>query len=213
MSQRPKSPCWSAGRIRGLGDALLQAKGAALLTLGCFALAGALVAADYGVTGDESMPRALAAVTATYMIGADDALLQHRHRAYGMAFELPLLFIELAMGLEDSRSIHLTRHILSHLFFLVGGWFCYLLAHRMGGSRLVALAAMLLFLLHPRLYAHSFFNNKDVPFHSMFMIVLFLIHRAFRKDDFAAFISCGMAVGVLINIRIRAYRLFMHATI
>ena len=170
----PKSPCWSAGRIRGgLGDTLVQAKGAALLTLGCFALAGALVVDDYGV-----------------------------------AFELPLLFIELAMGLEDYRSVHLTRHILSHLFFLAGGWFCYLLAHRMGGSRLVALAAMLLFLLHPRLYAHSFFNTKDTPFLSMFMITLFLTHRAFRKDDCAAFLSCGLAVGLLTNIRILGVMLF-----
>ena len=196
------------GFVRRLGDTLLQAKGAALLTLGCFALAGALVVDDYGVAFDESAQRALAAVTAAYMIGADDALLEHSDRTYGVAFELPLLFIELAMGLEDYRSVHLTRHILSHLFFLVGGWFCYLLAHRMGGSRLVALAAMLLFLLHPRLYAHSFFNTKDTPFLSMLMITLFLTHRAFRKDDCAAFISCGLAVGLLTNIRILGVMLF-----
>ena len=173
-----------------------------LFLLALFALVGILVVDDYGVIYDESVQRALAAVTTAYMIGADDALLQHRDQTYGVAFELPLLFIELVLGLEDSRSIHLTRHILSHLFFLVGGIFCYLLVCRMFGSRVLALFAMLLFLLHPRLYAHSFFNTKDVPFLSMFMIALFLIHRAFRKDDFAAFISCGMAVGILTNIRI-----------
>ena len=181
---------------------------AVLLVLGFFALVGVLVVDDYGVAYDETVQRALAAVTAAYMIGADDALLLHRDRTYGVAFELPLLFIELMLGLEDSRSVHLTRHLLSHLFFLVGGLFCYLLVRRMCGSRLLALFAMLLFLLHPRLYAHSFFNTKDVPFLSMFMIVLFLIHRAFRKDDFAAFISCGMAVGVLTNIRILGVMLF-----
>ena len=179
-----------------------------LLLLALFTLVGILVVDDYGVAYDESVQRALAAVTAAYMTGADDALLQHRDQTYGVAFELPLLFIELLLGLEDSRSVHLSRHILSHLFFLLGSVFCYLLVRRMFGSRVLALFAMLLFLLHPRLYAHSFFNTKDVPFFSMFMIVLFLIHRAFRKDDFAAFISCGMAVGILTNIRILGLILF-----
>ena len=176
--------------------------------LALFAFVGVLVVDDYGVAYDESVQRALAAVTTAYMIGADDALLSHRDRTYGVAFELPLLFIELALGLDDLRSVHLMRHTLSHFFFLLGGFFCYLLVRRMGGGRLLALFAMLLFLLHPRIWAHSFFNTKDVPFLSMFMITLFLIHRAFRKDDFAAFLSCGVAVGLLTNIRILGVMLF-----
>ena len=180
----------------------------AVLVLALFAAIGVLVVDDYGVAYDESVQRALAAVTTAYMIGADDALLSHRDRTYGVAFELPLLFIELALGLDDMRSVHLMRHTLSHFFFLLGGFFCYLLVRRMGGGRLLALFAMSLFLLHPRIWAHSFFNTKDVPFLSMFMITLFLIHRAFRKDDFAAFLSCGVAVGLLTNIRILGVMLF-----
>ena len=183
----------------------------AVIVLTLFALVGVLVVDDYGVAYDESVQRALAAVTTAYMIGADDALLSHRDRTYGVAFELPLLFIELALGLDDMRSVHLMRHTLSHFFFLLGGFFCYLLVRRMGGGRLLALFAMLLFLLHPRIWAHSFFNTKDVPFLSMFMITLFLIHRAFRKDDFAAFLSCGVAVGLLTNIRILGVMLFAAA--
>ena len=179
-----------------------------MLLLALFALVGGWVVDDYGVAYDESVQRALAAVTTAYMIGADDALLSHRDRTYGVAFELPLLFIELALGLDDLRSVHLMRHTLSHLFFLVGGFFCYLLVRRMGLGRPLALFAMLLFVLHPRIWAHSFFNTKDVPFLSMFMITLFLIQRAFRKEDFAAFLSCGVAVGLLTNIRILGVMLF-----
>ena len=180
-----------------------------MLLLALFALVGVWVVDDYGVAYDESVQRALAAVTTAYMIGADDALLSHRDRTYGVAFELPLLFIELALGLDDLRSVHLMRHTLSHFFFLVGGLFCYLLVRRMGLGRPLALFATLLFLLQPRIWAHSFFNTKDVPFLSMFMITLFLIHRAFRKEDFAAFLSCGVAVGLLSNIRILGVMLFV----
>ena len=175
-----------------------------------FALVGILPVGDYYyVTYDEFDSRHLAIATLSHIVGADDTLLQHHIQTYGVAFELLLLFVERILGLEDLQQIYLTRHLLTHLFFLVGGLFCYLLVRRMGGSRVVGLFAMLLFLLHPRLYAHSFFNTKDLPFLSMFMITLFLIHRAFRKGDPAAFISCGMAVGILTNIRILGMMLFV----
>ena len=67
---------------------------------------------------------------------------------------------------------------------------------------------MLLFLLHPRLYAHSFFNSKDIPFASVFMIALLLAHRAFDRDTPRAFLACGAGVGVPINLRIMGVMLF-----
>ena len=161
-----------------------------LFVFALFALVGVVLVGDYYyVTYDEFDSRHLAIATLSYIVGADDILLHHHIQTYGVAFELLLLFVERLLGLEDLQKIYLTRHLVTHLFFLVGGLFCYLLVRRMGGSRVVGLFAMLLFLLHPRLYAHSFFNTKDLPFLSMFMIALFLIHRAFRKGDPAAFIS------------------------
>ena len=198
MSGRPALWNWGVGSFSPLAVFAL------------FALVGVLLVGDYYyVTYDEFDSRHLAIATLSYIVGADDTLLHHHIQTYGVAFELLLLFVERMLGSEDLQKIYLTRHLLTHLFFLVGGLFCYLLVRRMGGSRAVGLFAMLLFLLHPRLYAHSFFNTKDLPFLSMFMIALFLIHRAFRRGDPAAFISCGMAVGILTNIRILGMMLFV----
>ena len=77
-----------------------------------------------------------------------------------------------------------------------------MLAYRMLGNRWIALLAMLLFLLHPRLYAQSFFNSKDVPFAVMLIIALYLTHRAFRKDTIGAFLLCGIVTGLAINLRV-----------
>ena len=71
----------------------------------------------------------------------------------------------------------------------------------MFGSRWVALLAMLLFLLHPRLYAHSFFNSKDIPFTVMFIIGLYLTHQAFRRDTVGAFALLGIVAGLAVNMR------------
>ena len=76
------------------------------------------------------------------------------------------------------------------------------------GRRILALGALGLFLLYPRLYAHSFFNSKDVPFLSLFMLALLLLHRAFRRDTGTAFALCGAGIGVLTNTRPMGILLF-----
>ena len=163
---------------------------------------GALALDGYGIAPDEAQQRTLGQLTLDYLTGRSDELLDFVDRDYGAAFELPLMLAERALGLEDSRSIYRLRHLLTHLFFIAGAFFAGLLAYRMSGNRWLALFALLLFLLHPRIYAHSFVNSKDLPFLSMFVVALYLIHRAFRRDTLGAFILCGVAVGLLSNIRI-----------
>ena len=173
-----------------------------------FLIVGVAVLDDYGVSWDEFTQRYIAEETVAYVLGDGIALIDGLHKFYGTTFELPLLLVERVLGLEDTRSIFLSRYILTHLFFIGGGFFCCLLAYRLSNSHLVALFALLLFLLHPRLYAHSFFNTKDIPFLSMLMIALYLTHRAFRRDTVRAFLLLGAAVGILVNLRIMGVMLF-----
>ncbi len=145
----------------------------------------------------------MAVRAADYVTGENTDMMDDFDRIQGVAFELPLWFLsEGVLGLEDTRGVHLARHLLSHLFFLLGGFFCALLAHRLTGSRAAALLALLMFLLHPRLYAHSFFNSKDVPFAAMFMIALFWAWRAFDRGTWRSFALAGAAAGLLVSMRI-----------
>ena len=173
-----------------------------------FAVVGVAVLDDYGPSNDGFIQRRIAEATLDYILGDSDALPTSidpaygiADRFYGLAFELPLLLVGKALGLQGSRDIFLMRHLTTHLLFIAGGFFCGLLAWRMFGSRALAALAMLLFLLHPRLYAHSFFNSKDLPFAALFMIALFLTHRAFRRGTPGAFALCGFVVGLAIDLR------------
>ena len=166
-----------------------------------FAAVGIAVLDDYGISFDELTQRGIAEQNAAYLMGDSDALPQNHNRFYGIVFELPLLLAERLLGLQDSRDIYLTRHLLTHLFFIAGGFICGLLAWRMFNNRWLALLALLLFLLHPRLYAHSFSNSKDIPFAVMFIIALYLTHRAFRRDTAGAFVLLGVVVGLAVNMR------------
>ena len=167
-----------------------------------FAIAGVAILDDYGVPNDGIFQRQTAITVADYALGASEEPPRGHDRYYGVAFEMPLLLTERALGLQDSRHIYLTRHLIIHLFFIAGGFACGMLAYRMFGSRWIALLAMLMFMLHPRLYAHSFFNTKDVPFAALLVSALYLAHRAFRKDTIGAFLLCGVGAGLAINLRV-----------
>ena len=172
-----------------------------LLALSLLLVVGLAVLDDYGVTIDEVTHRETAAQNFRYLAGDADAFADHK-RFYGIAFKGSLLIVERALGIEESRAVYLSRHLLTHLFFLTGGLFSYLLARRLFGSGPLALFAMLVFLLHPRLYGHSFVNYRDIPFLAMFAIALYLTHRAVRRDAVFAFILLGAGAGVLVNLRV-----------
>ena len=184
-----------------------------LLICALFLLAGLFQAGDYGLGPSEQPQRRIGAANLDYILGNAQALetLRRPDRYYGAAFELPLLLAERALGLEDYYSIHRLRLFLTHLFFIIGAFFCYRLAGRLFNNRLIALLALLIFLLHPRIYAHSFLNSKDAPFLSMFIIALYLLERAFRKDTVGAFLLLGIAVGLLTNLRIMGIGLLAAA--
>ena len=181
-----------------------------LIALALFAAVGLAVLDDYGVSPDEETHRATGYAAFNYILGDEDAPLDEtdHNRFYGVAFQIPLVAVERLFRPDDTRARYLSRHLLTHALFLVGGFFAWLLAYRMFGNRIVALLAMLLFLLHPRIYAHSFPNSQDLPFLSMFMVTLYLIHRAFRRDSVWAFALCGAGAGLLMNTRVMGVALF-----
>ena len=185
-------------------DARLGDTRGALTACGLLLAVGVGVLDDYGVAVDEPHHRATAVRHFRHALG-NGALPEGHDRFYGNTFEWPLLAVETvqrALGLGDSRSVYLMRHLLTHLLFLAAGLFCYLLARRLFGDRRLALFALALFVLHPRLYAHSFFNPKDLPFLSLFMIDLYLIHRAMERNTVRAFAVCGAGAGALAGVRL-----------
>ena len=174
-----------------------------LLICALFLLTGLATAGDYGIGRDEFSQRRIAKANLNYILGvAERDGLFLSDQLYGIAFELPLLLVEQSLGQADYYYIHRLRLTLTHLFFIVGAFFCYRLAYRLFDNRLLALFALLIFLLHPRIYAHSFVNSKDLPFLSMLIIALYLLERAFRRDTIGAFVLLGIAVGLLTNLRI-----------
>ncbi len=174
-----------------------------------FAAVGALVVDDYGASGDNELLWQLAAKTTAYVLEGDDALLKDHFRNDGAVFTVAAVGLQGLLGLEDSRDRRLGLYMTSHLFFLFAGVMCAILSYRVTGSRAAACVALLIFVLHPRLYAHSFFNARDIPFLVMFMMSLLLIHRAFAKDTAGAFAICGACLALAFNMRVMGFVLVL----
>jgi heme/copper-type cytochrome/quinol oxidase subunit 2 len=157
---------------------------------------------SYGVSWDEPTQRETGQVSYDYVFSDNDGLLTWKDRDYGVAFELPLIIIEEVFNLEDTRSIYMMRHLVTHFFFLVACYFLFILIDFLYKNKLLATVGFLLLALYPRIYAHSFFNTKDLPFLSMLVICLYYFVKAFDKKSILNFIKLGICVGLLINLRI-----------
>lgn len=173
------------------------------LILFCIMLIIALISfKKYGVSWDESMQHETGIISYNYVFSNDSALLTWHDREYGVAFELPLIMLEKIFHLTDKRDIYLMRHLVTHLFYLLGCYFIFLIINSLYKNKLLASIGFFLLILHPRIYSHSFFNTKDLPFLSMYIIVIYYLIRAFDKRSTLNYIILGICTGLLINIRI-----------
>ena len=106
------------------------------------------------------------------------------HPYYGIVFDLPLALIEVIFEIKDSRDYFYLRHILNFLIFFISSiYFFKLILNRFKNYDL-ALIGTLFYVLSPRIYGHSFFNNKDIIFLSICSIALYYCFVAIDKSNY-----------------------------
>ena len=167
-----------------------------------FVLLGICIYKDYGISWDEEQQHNIGAASYEYVFHGNDELFRIGDKDYGVAFELPLIMLEKGLGLTEKRDIFLMRHISTHLLFLAGAWAFFLLIRLLLRNDVLSILGLLLYLLHPRIYADSFYNTKDIPFLSLYSICLYWSARAFHTGRIKDVLLLGIFSGLLINTRI-----------
>ncbi len=157
---------------------------------------------DYGICWDEPFQRGPALLSYNYIFHGDPELFKTFSDNHGAGYELFLLIIEKLMNLTDSRDIYLMRHLVTHLCFLASAFAGYVLILRLFKNRFLASLGFIMFVFAPRLYAHSFFNSKDIPFMFMILVTFACCQRAFEKNKPLLFLFAGLACGYATSIRI-----------
>ncbi len=161
---------------------------------------------DYGVSWDEDVQRKTAKLNFDYIFRGDKSLKTWKDRDYGVAFELPLVILEKAFKWEkpngDETNVYYNRHFFTHLFYLFGGVFLYLLVVQLFKSKLYGILSLLLYVLNPRIYAHSYINSKDIPLMIMFIMCFYFFIRFVKKRSLKNIFILSFVSAILINVRI-----------
>lgn len=158
---------------------------------------------DYGISWDEPVQREMGIVSYNFIFKGDTTLNNYIERDHGVGFELPLIILEQKVVKPvHSREIYQLRHLATNLFFLLSVFAAYILCLRLFKNQFVAVTGMLLLLLSPRMYAHSFINSKDIPLLSAFIFVFLFAALLFETRKWHWFVLAGLACGYATAIRI-----------
>ncbi len=166
-----------------------------------FLTIGLAVFDDYGLSWDERIYRQNGIVSYDYVFKGEDSLDEYSEREYGTAFELLLIFCERVLKLEDSRDIFLMRHLFTFLAFYLGVIFFYLLNRYYFNSWKIGLLGSLFLIVSPRIFAHSFYNSRDLFALSMFIISMYTLVKYLDKKTWFRALWFALTSAILINIR------------
>ena len=181
-----------------------------------FLLLGIFSFSDYGISIDEDNTRLNGFVSLKYILEifnprSIDALNkiidvpninEFSEKGIGVIYDLPLAFLEFIFQINDSRNYYLLRHFFNFLFYFVGVCFFYLLVKRRFNSWLMGLVGALFLIVTPRLFAESFYNNKDLVFLSLFIICLYTSITFLENPTYKNVVVFSITSSLAIDIRI-----------
>jgi hypothetical protein len=180
-----------------------------LLIVAVLFVLGMRTSSDYGVSWDEPDQRYLGTLVYNFVFEGKKEFLSYPFRFYGSGYELLLAIFEKTAKLTDTRAIYLQRHLVTHTFFLLAGLSLYLMSYRLSRNIVVPIITLIIFLLSPRIFAHSFFNTKDIPFLCMFTITMATTQWAFERNKIPHFVVLGLCAGYATSIRVMGVMLFV----
>jgi len=179
---------------------------ATFLLFSVFLLLGIVIHRDYGVSWDEKVQREQGGlVPYEYVM---DVWEQKRilpyptHYPYGPVFSLSAVAVEKLMGLEDVREIYFLRHLLGFLLFFVSTLCFYALCKRIFDDWRFGILGALFLIASPRIFAHAFFNPKDLPLMSLCIIGMFTLIRFLDQPTAVRAVAHGIACALVVDMRI-----------
>jgi len=181
-----------------------------------FFIIGVLSFSDYGISIDEDNTRLNGFVSLKYVFEilipgkvsninefiTVPSLLAFKEQGIGVIFDLPMAFIEFLFKIEDPRDYYLLRHFFNFLIFFISVYFFYLIAKKRFNSKFIGLLAATLLISSPRIFAESFYNNKDLVFMSLFIISLYAALNFLAKPSLKNIIFFSLTSSLAIDLRI-----------
>ena len=167
---------------------------------------------NYGFSWDEELSRLNGIVSFNYILEKLNILSHLKFQnvpklnnyidnEYGVFFEVLSVSLEKFLQINEKDKIFYFRHILNSVFFFIGSIYFYYTLN-LFYSRNISILGFVIFILHPRIFAQSFYNSKDIIFLVFFCISNFYLINYFitRKIKFLIILSiiASFAIGTRV---------------
>jgi hypothetical protein len=188
-----------------------------------FFLTGVLIFKDYGISTDEDFQRLVGFYWLNYIANffpGSNFLLDVQNKIkligdltlsvesgetfkyYGIIYDLPLAFIETVFNITDPKNYFYLRHFLNFFLFWVSSIFFYKILILRFKNWSLAISGVLFYVLSPRIFAESFYNNKDLILLSLFSISFYYVLIFFKKENNLNSIKLGIISAVCTSSRV-----------
>ena len=164
-------------------------------------LIGLAAAPRYGVSWDEPNMLNLGTEAVQYILGNGEWPVSTIRRFHGPLVEILLYSTQKILGIDTPYSIFVLRHILTYVIFLGGLAAFYALAKRMFADWKLALIGTVMLFLSPRIFAHAFYNSRDIPNLVLFTVSMLTLNRALEKPTKKRILIHALATAAAIAVR------------
>jgi len=125
------------------------------------------------------------------------------HNYYnGAIFDATLSFLEILFNIKDKKNQFLLRHVFISCFFYLSLIFFYKVCNKIFTNWRISLCGVLILFLSPRIFADSFYNNKDILFMSsnIFSLFFFLEYIKYPKIRNAVLLSFFISLSICFRV-------------
>ncbi len=171
---------------------------------------------DYGISFDEPVSRDNGGVSLKYTFDLvntklleNDVQLQkykiplneYRDKDYGVFFDMPIFILERVLDINESRNQYLLRHLFSFIFYFLSIFYIYKIINNANNWKW-GLLGSLLYVTCPRIFAESFYNNKDIVFMSACVFCTYTLLKFIEKNSYKNALIHAVVTAMAIDIRI-----------
>lgn len=194
-----------------------------------YCIYGILLSLNVGITHDESHEllvwnlNKLKILNNIFDKNYDVSLLESGGKYYGFGFHLLSFPIELiiksffnSFNISENTQTLLAKHPSVFIFFVISGLFFQKIIFSITKNKNYSFLCAILYLTYPYLFGHSFFNIKDIPFLSVWLICSYYIIRLLqffqkeRKIKIKYLIILSILTAYLLSIRISGVLIFVE---
>ena len=177
-----------------------------------YLLVGLVLVSDYGISWDEPLQRRHGQISIDHIIrqfGLDwelsyegIALKSAPGRQYSVLFSGTCDLLERSLGIKGNfRKSYLLRHRMVFLLFWLSSIFFYKLLVNRFRHYGFALLGTLFLVLSPRIFAHAFYNPKDIILLVFYIISSYTLIRYLETRSIKHALWHALATGLVINAR------------